>query len=493
MMIVKFNFLLFFLLIFSFRFFSQTGELDRFDCLYSKEITIPFDYSELPSVLIKPQLNQVVFYSYRDQFTYWYKISCKTDGEIKFYVSSINDSDSYAVYIYQYNNSDFCNKLYSQKIKSITSPYFIGNGSELSKIRFKPLQIKKNNIYFISILNTSLNNCGHNFFLNYKADSLKIKAFHTPCKNDISVVPLVKQIIQKKHLKIDSIVEKNIDLKITKKEIDYSYKKPTDSLIIIQKINDISYYKKADTLSPKNNISSDISLQKKEFIPDSIIDESKLFIKLICLVKDKKKLLPLNAQLSVINRDTKEYSIMNNTTIGKWESTFKNTGSYKVKCMLLGYKDLEFNFDLNNKIDTVELLLEPLNIGDNFIMKSIYFHPNTYALRKESSNDLQKLLNFMLDNPFVTIEIQGHTNGDNKIFKNKAYEQLGEEWNFNGSSKKLSFFRAESIKKFLINNGVADERLVSNGMGGKKPIIINPETMEEGQRNIRVQVLILKN
>ncbi|MBL7936821.1 MAG: OmpA family protein, partial [Bacteroidia bacterium] len=107
--------------------------------------------------------------------------------------------------------------------------------------------------------------------------------------------------------------------------------------------------------------------------------------------------------------------------------------------------------------------------------------------------DLQKLLNFMLDNPLVVIEIQGHTNGNNKIFKNKAYEQLGDEWNFQGSSKKLSMFRSEAIKKYLINNGISEDRLVAVGKGGDKPIIDNPETMEDGQRNIRVEVIILKN
>ena len=99
----------------------------------------------------------------------------------------------------------------------------------------------------------------------------------------------------------------------------------------------------------------------------------------------------------------------------------------------------------------------------------------------------------MTDNPSVKIEIQGHTNGDNKIYKNKAYENLGEEWNFKGSSKTLSLKRAEAIKKYLINNGIDSERLIPVGQGGHKPIIEHPETMEDGQRNIRVEVVILNN
>jgi outer membrane protein OmpA-like peptidoglycan-associated protein len=126
-------------------------------------------------------------------------------------------------------------------------------------------------------------------------------------------------------------------------------------------------------------------------------------------------------------------------------------------------------------------------------MKSIYFHPNTYALKKSSYNDLQKLLEYLLNNPSVIIEVQGHTNGDNKIRKNKAYESLSEEWNFQGSSKKLSLKRAEAIKSFLVTNGISEDRLNYQGFGGEKPIIKNPETMEDGQKNIRVEVKILQN
>ena len=126
-----------------------------------------------------------------------------------------------------------------------------------------------------------------------------------------------------------------------------------------------------------------------------------------------------------------------------------------------------------------------------FVMKSIYFHPNTYALKRESIGELQKLLNYLNNNPTASIEIQGHTNGDHRVAKNKAYESLGPEWNFSGSAKELSLKRAEAIKKFLETNGIPESRLVPKGYGGKKPIIRDPQTNEEGQMNIRVEVVIL--
>jgi outer membrane protein OmpA-like peptidoglycan-associated protein len=464
-----------FCLLFNLCLFGQLGELDRFDCTYSKEITLPFNYSETKSI-VKPQLNQVVFYSYRDQFTYWYKITCKTDDKLDFKVSAINDSDSYVIFVYQYNNLDFCSQLYTQKIKPISSSYYVGKGSELSDLNFKTLLVKKDNIYYISVVNTSLNNCGHNLILNYKTDTLKVKAYHSPCKKDISVLPVTKDLGLK-----------NIEVKPdNKKEIT---KVSKDSVTEIKTFS-------SHTITPFDINKTEIKPELKDSVlmvrntEDKIQDLS--YSKIICYTKDKKKLSSVKSQLTLLNMETKEYVSFTNVGVGKWELVIEKGIEYKIKSIALGYKELELKF-MNKDEKDLELLLEPLNIGDNFIMKSIYFHPNTFALRKESAGDLQKLLNFMLDHPLIVIEIQGHTNGDNKIFKNKAYEQLGDEWNFQGSSKKLSMHRSEAIKKYLVNNGISEDRLVAVGKGGDKPIIENPETMEDGQRNIRVEVIILKN
>ncbi len=446
-------------------YYAQLSELERFDCTYSKEITIPFKYSET-HVDIKPQLNQVVFYSYRDQFTYWYKITAKANHRLSLNITAINDSDSYVVYCYQYNNADFCTKLYNQKLKPITTPFYIGLGSEKTATINQILDIQKDNIYYVSILNTSLNNCGHHFKLSYGADTLKVKAFHLPCKKDITSVPITQKAV-KPIVKIkDTVV----------------IKQPK----ITPVIKDTTKIKELLSESKKTNnpISQTINTQKSV----ELILESKINY----LVKDQKKLNLINSTLTVIDLDTKDPMYLVNKGTGKWEMHVEQNKTFNIKCTAFGYKDLILKVNLINQ-DSLELLLEPLKVGDNFIMKSIYFHPNTYALRRESNEELQRLLSYLIENPSVTIEIQGHTNGDNKIYKNKAYEKLGEEWNFHGSSKNLSLKRSESIKNYLTSNGVAPERLFPVGQGGEKPIVKNPETMEEGQRNIRVEVVILKN
>jgi len=462
---MKFRFVFIISFLWVFPYYAQLGELERFDCTYSKEIIIPFNYSETHAD-VKPQLNQVVFYSYRDQFTYWYKITAKSNNKLSLNISAINDSDSYVVYCYQYNNADFCTKLYNQKLKPITTPYYVGLGSEKPGLVNQALDIQKDNIYYVSVLNTSLNNCGHNLKLSYGLDTLKVKAFHTPCKKDISTLSITQKAVKPIVKVKDTVVAlKPKIVPVIKDTVK------TKELVLEHKI-----------------INEPITQIKDTIKTSSQIIESKIDY----IVKDQKKLNLINSTITVIDLDTKDPKPLINIGIGKWNMFFDKNKTYKIKCTAFGYKDLQLTVDLTNQ-DSLELLLEPLKVGDNFIMKSIYFHPNTYALRAESNEELQRLLSYLTENPSVTIEIQGHTNGDNKIYKNKAYEKLGEEWNFHGSSKNLSLKRSQTIKNYLVNNGIAPERLFSVGQGGDKPIIKNPETMEEGQRNIRVEVVILQN
>jgi outer membrane protein OmpA-like peptidoglycan-associated protein len=453
---------------------AQIGELDRYDCNYSKEIIIPFNYSEAPENN-KPLLDQTVFYSYRDQFTYWYRIIAKKNETLYYKVSALNDSDSYTVYTYQYNNPDFCNKLYFQKIKPLSPSFNANVPANLLKTNYKKITLIKDQVYYISVLNTSINNCGHQLILTYGIDTLKVKALHLPCKKDISFISIVKKV---------------------SKQTDKT--KDTTLLIAIKPKFPIT-----DTLKPikvevETKTTQPEITKNQQSVKDTIKSQITLPINkkgeqtLLCLVKDGKKLNFITTKLTAFDDETHDELSLINSEKGKWNAKIEDNKVYKLKSTAFGYKDLEIKVNTSNT-STVELLMEPLKVGDNFIMKSIYFHPNTYALRKESAGELQTLLKFLTDNPEVNIEIQGHTNGDNKIFKNKAYINLGEEWNFQGSAKKLSLKRAEAIKDYLVNNGIATERLSPNGYGGNKPIIDNPETMEEGQRNIRVEVSILKN
>ena len=222
---------------------------------------------------------------------------------------------------------------------------------------------------------------------------------------------------------------------------------------------------------------------------DITATEDDLHVRVQATAKDKKTSKPVHAEITLIETGT-ERQLTNATGTDKWQGLIEKNKKYKLVGKALGYQDTELEIDSSNK--DIVLLMEALNVGDNFVMNSIYFHPNTYALKRESEADLQKLLEFLVENPGTNIEIQGHTNGDKRIARKKGSRSLGAEWSFSGSSKKLSAHRAEVIRNILIQNGIAAGRLTVKGYGGSKPIIEHPKTMSQGQKNIRVEIEIIK-
>lgn len=169
--------------------------------------------------------------------------------------------------------------------------------------------------------------------------------------------------------------------------------------------------------------------------------------------------------------------------------------SFPEKKIIVSVKKMGYDFfydTLSTELGSVKIELNPITVGEKIVMKKVYFHPDTYALREESKPALNELLEFMLENKNYSFEIQGHTNGKNRVKKVKEYALLGEEWNFEGTVKKLSKLRAEKIKGFLIKNGVSENRLQTEGYGGDKMIVAKPKNMIEAMKNIRVEVIVLE-
>lgn len=241
---------------------------------------------------------------------------------------------------------------------------------------------------------------------------------------------------------------------------------------------------------PVSNVKKTSEKEVLEASSNDVKDEN--LFKMEFSIKDNKTSKPLPCEITLMEMDTKNTTSIKKNSIGSWQGMLKKDKTYKLTVTSLGYQNVEREVNSKNS-ETIDISMNALKKGDNFIMKSIYFHPNSFALKKESEKELQELLDYLTENPSVSIEIQGHTNGDLKIYKNKKFQDLGVEWNFKGSSKKLSANRAEVIKKHLVENGIAAERLTIKGFGGSVPIVEKPETMAEGQKNIRVEIKIIKN
>jgi OOP family OmpA-OmpF porin len=106
------------------------------------------------------------------------------------------------------------------------------------------------------------------------------------------------------------------------------------------------------------------------------------------------------------------------------------------------------------------------------ITQQIHFDFDKATIRSESFPILDAVTQVLVQNPKMTLEIQGHT--DNK--GNAAY------------NLKLSDSRANSVRMYLVGHGIDSSRLISHGYGLTQPIV--PNTTDANRAlNRRVQFI----
>jgi outer membrane protein OmpA-like peptidoglycan-associated protein len=99
------------------------------------------------------------------------------------------------------------------------------------------------------------------------------------------------------------------------------------------------------------------------------------------------------------------------------------------------------------------------------------FETGSAELKKSAEQQLHKVVEFAAAKPDAHLEVIGHT------------DNVGA----NEKNMKLSIARAESVKKFLVEHGVAADRITTDGMGYTKPVADN-KTVEGRAQNRRVEI-----
>jgi outer membrane protein OmpA-like peptidoglycan-associated protein len=129
-------------------------------------------------------------------------------------------------------------------------------------------------------------------------------------------------------------------------------------------------------------------------------------------------------------------------------------------------------------VSTKEIKLDSIayEVGNTITLKNIFFEFDKSTLLPQSTRELEKLHDILMDYPHLVIEISGHT------------DNVGsDEYN-----QKLSEARAKSVVDYLINLDVDPERLTYRGYGSSKPIDRN-STDSGRANNRRVSFTVLRN
>lgn len=122
-----------------------------------------------------------------------------------------------------------------------------------------------------------------------------------------------------------------------------------------------------------------------------------------------------------------------------------------------------------------ELRVEPVKESEEYVLqfplaslsapvliRNIFYDFDKATLRPESTQALDSLIDLLNENPNVTIELSSHTD-----FRGAdAYNQ------------RLSQRRAESVVRYLIDHGIAEDRLSPVGYGEGKPKVVKRKLTE---------------
>ena len=119
---------------------------------------------------------------------------------------------------------------------------------------------------------------------------------------------------------------------------------------------------------------------------------------------------------------------------------------------------------------------ETMPISSRIQFSNMEFDNGKSEIKAEMYADLDKISNFLMDNPSIQLHIEGHTDSDGNPELNR----------------KLSQSRADAIRTYLIDFGsVAPERVQATGYGSSKPIV-DEQTAADKKLNRRVEFRIEK-
>ena len=149
---------------------------------------------------------------------------------------------------------------------------------------------------------------------------------------------------------------------------------------------------------------------------------------------------------------------------GSFEYVVKPGVDYIILAMCDGFlnhkEDIHVDSVKESKVYDLQFPLA--SISAPVLIDNIFYAFDKATLLPESKNALDSLILMLNENPNITIELSAHT------------DYRGAE----AYNKKLSQKRAESVVNYLINHGIAADRLTAVGYGEEKPKTIRRKVAE---------------
>lgn len=129
--------------------------------------------------------------------------------------------------------------------------------------------------------------------------------------------------------------------------------------------------------------------------------------------------------------------------------------------------------------------------GQKFTLQNIYFEGNSAVYTDESESTLTEVLHYVQQHPEYSILLIGHVNGR----MGKRYLKLAARSNPERKAYKnaehLSLARAESIRDYLVSEGIDSARIRCEGKGGKERLYKKPKNERQNEANRRIEIVLI--
>jgi outer membrane protein OmpA-like peptidoglycan-associated protein len=198
------------------------------------------------------------------------------------------------------------------------------------------------------------------------------------------------------------------------------------------------------------------------------------------LILDAETEEPVLANIDLIDNTTAGVlaSFRAEEGTGKYLVSLPAGKNYGLNVNAEGYLFNSMNFNIPDTANFREyyrvIYMKKIKIGESIVLRNIFFDYDKATLRDESTAELERLREILVDNPTIKVEISGHT------------DNVGSD----AYNLDLSDRRAQSVVSYLVEKGIDESRMIAKGYGEGQPLATN-DTPEGRQENRRTEFKII--
>ncbi len=204
------------------------------------------------------------------------------------------------------------------------------------------------------------------------------------------------------------------------------------------------------------------------------------------IVKDNNNNPIEGAKVFILNSDDKSVIVLTSDTNGKYSTIVPCGSPLIIKAIKGGYSDNCFSYVTSKEqtgktieSNVSDLKLDPFKLGQVFKIENIYYDFDKWDIRPDAALELNKVAQFLEENPQIQVELGSHTDSRGADKYNETLSQR----------------RAESAVTYIyVENGIDKNRITAKGYGERE--LVNgckngvKCTEEQHQANRRTELKI---